>query len=297
MNFNKSKWLGLILLFLGCFSLGWAEDSLSLNRVTVALKPDKNPDKMLSEKKRLETYLSEKLGKPVTVVIPLSSAVIQAGFLNGTIDMGYLSSTDMAMAKDNGGADLLLAGKIDGKAYYSSYWLTLKDKPYTKVEDLRGKPVAFASKTSTSGFLMPLRDMHKKELFTLEQGPEAFFGRGNVYYGIGYVSAVERVLNGDAEAAAVSDYVYEQGRHLTPEQRARLKVMASQGPVPTHVIAVRSNLSDSDKAILRQVLLDLNKENPELRDQMFTSELIEVDTDEHLQPTREALELVKRLRF
>ncbi len=264
----------------------------SAGKVVIALKPDKNPDQMLAERESLQSYLSGKLGRPVDVVIPLSAAVINEGFSNGTIDLGYLSGSDLINARD---AELLLVGELNGKTTYKSYWLSLKDKPYSKVEDLRGKSVAFASKTSTSGFVIPLWDLRRKGLVSEKADAEEFFGKGNVFFGTGYVSAVERVLNGQAEAAAVSYYVLDENKHLTDEQRAKLKKVAEQGDVPTHIIAVRKGLSAEEKAKLKQALLAMNDAgNTELRDKLFTSKLAEANQEEHLRPLREALAVVPK---
>ena len=265
---------------------------LGVEKVVIALKPDKNPEQMLQERKTLSEFLAKKLGKPVDVIVPLSSSVIIEGFANGTVDLGYLSATDMVLAEKKNAGQILLAGEIDGHNWYQSYWLALKEKPYSKVEDLKGKPVAFASKTSTSGYLIPIYDLKRKGLLT-KPDPEAFFGAGNLFYGTGYVSAVERVLNGQAEAAAVSYYVLDKDKHLTVEQRAKLKKVTEQGPVPTHVIAVRSSISEADRDTLRKALETMNeKENTELRDKVFTSKLVPVNPDEHLQSIREALDFL-----
>lgn len=263
-------------------------------KIVVALKPDKNPDAMLEEKQALEKFLGTQLQRPVEVKIPLSAAVILEGLANGTIDLGYLSATDMVNARHRGIADLLLAGEIDGHPWYQSYWVTLKAKPYTKVEELRGKPIAFASKTSTSGFVIPLWDLHQKGLVSTNGRPEEFFGAGNVWFGSGYVSAIERVLSGDAEAAAVSYYVLDKDQHLNAEQRAKLKRLAAQGPVPTHVIAVRASLGEPERQAVRVALEALNQpEQQALRDRVFTSKLIRVDADKHLESLRAALRLAQ----
>jgi phosphonate transport system substrate-binding protein len=265
---------------------------LSLEKLVIALKPDKNPEQMLQERKTLSDFLSKKLGKPVEVIVPLSAAVITEGFANGTVDLGYLSATDMVVAQKRKAGEVLLAGEIDGKNSYQSYWLSLKEKPYNKVEDLKGKAVAFASKTSTSGYLIPMYDLKQKGLLTKPNGEE-FFGAGNLFFGTGYVSAVERVLNGQAEAAAVSYYVLDKDKHLTPEQRAKLRKVAEQGPVPTHLIAIRSSIPEADRAAVKSALLTMNeKENEELRDKLFTSKLVEVDAEKHLHAIREALEFL-----
>ena len=279
--------LSAVALLLVIVSPGLAQ--VSLPKVVIALKPDKNPDMMQQERKALSDFLSSKLGKPVEVIVPLTSAVILEGMANGTIDLGYLSATDMINARKKNIADILLAGEIEGNNWYKSYWVSLKEKPYDSVEDLRGKPIAFSGKTSTSGFLIPLWDMKQKGLLD-KPDAESFFGKGNVWFGTGYVSAIERVLNGEAEAAAVSYYVLDKDKHLTAEQRAKLRKVTEQGPVPTHVIAIRSSIPANDREALRKAINTMNEPaNTTLRDNVFTSKLVPVDAEKHLGPLRDAL--------
>jgi phosphonate transport system substrate-binding protein len=259
--------------------------------VVVALKPDKDPDKMFSERSALAEALGAVLGRPVKVIIPLSSAVIVEGLSNGSIDLGYLSATDMVNARKTHAADMLLVGEIDGERHYESLWIALADKPYSSIADLRGKPIAFASRMSTSGYLIPLLALKNAGLISTR--PEDLFGEGNVWYGTGYMSAIERVLAGEAEAAAVSDYVFEKDKHLTPEQKARLKVVDSQGPVPTHVLAISKRLSPGARQQLLKAVQDFSEKNPSLRDAVFTSRLVECDADTHLLPVVNALDFVQ----
>jgi phosphonate transport system substrate-binding protein len=259
--------------------------------VVVALKPDKDPDKMFSERTALAEALGAAIGRPVKVIIPLSSAVIVEGLSNGSIDLGYLSATDMVNARKTNAADVLLVGEIDGQRHYESLWIALADKPYKSIADLRGQPIAFASRTSTSGYLIPLLDLKNAGLISTK--PEDLFGQGNVWYGTGYMSAIERVLAGEAEAAAVSDYVFEKDKHLTPEQKARLRVVDSQGPVPTHVLAISKRLSPGARQQLLKAVQNFSETNPTLRDAVFTSRLVECDADAHLLPVVNALDFVQ----
>jgi phosphonate transport system substrate-binding protein len=290
----------LALLVFGCSKpdpgVSADPNAFSLPKAVIALKPDKNPDKMLEEKKTLEAFLSAEIGRPVEVIIPLAPAVIMEGLANGTVDLAYVSANEMIMAHNRGAAEILAAGEINGKTTYQSYWVSLKEKPYQSVADLKGKPVAFASRTSTSGFLVPHCDLIRKGFLPEKGDPELFFGQGNVQYGSGYVSAVDRVLRGEVEAAAVSYYVLDEDRHLPQSDRERLKKVTEQGPVPTHVIAVRSGLSPQDRQILQRAVFKLNETgNEELRDKVFTSKLVEVDQEAHLAPLREALRLTGRM--
>ncbi len=284
----------LRLLCLVAVLISGAATSFSANAlpgtVVVALKPDKNPDKMLEERGALAESLSKILGRPVRVIVPLSATVIIEGLANGSIDLGWLSATDMVRARKADAAELLLVGEIDGKREYSSLWLCLKDKPYESLEALRGKPVAFASLTSTSGHLIPRLDLKKRGL--IEKDPVEFFGEGNVWFGTGYMSGVERVLSGEAEAAAVSDYVFEKDKHMTPDQKARLRVLSRQGPVPTHVLAVSNRLDPAARETLRDAMLKFTAADPELCETVFTSPLVTTDAEAHLQPVVEALAIL-----
>jgi ABC-type phosphate/phosphonate transport system substrate-binding protein len=126
----------MTMVVLTAFSIGCATTSSnqsggdkSTQKIVIALKPDKNPDQMTQERVSLEKYMSEKLARPVEVIIPLSAAVINEGFANGTIDVGYLSATDLINAKN---AELLLVGEIGGKTTYKSYWLRAQGKTLRK---------------------------------------------------------------------------------------------------------------------------------------------------------------------
>ena len=178
---------------------------LSLKSIQIALKPNKDVQGQREDEKLLGEELTKRLGIPVKITTPSSKAIIEAGLANKTIDLGYVSSGDAISFADNDVAEVLVAGQhesidIDGNpykgAYYYSVWLSLKDKPYAQISDLKNKPVAFASRTSTSGLLVPSWDLIKRGL--VEEGGSLtdFFGEGNVFYGTGYVSAVEQVLEG-----------------------------------------------------------------------------------------------------
>ncbi len=271
------------------------DNELSLKKVIIALKANKQPASMLVEKQDLENYLSTKLDRPVEVIIPSDSSVVVESFRNGTLDLGYLSSTDAARNLSQETADVLLVHLKNGKPHYKSIWLTKKEKTYQSIDELKGKPVAFASRSSTSGFLIPTWDMMKRGLVGNETSLTDFFSL--TLYGTGYVSAVEKVLSGEVEAAAVSDYVYRgDNKYLDDTQKERLRVFQEQGPVPAHTLCVRSTMPEKDRKIIKEALLQMNEDNAELRDRIFNGKLISVVADEHLKVTREALEFQKKLK-
>ena len=279
--------------------------SLSINSVNIALKPNKNIQAQREDENTLGEALSKRIGIPVKISTPTNKSIIEAGLANKTIDIGYVSSSDAISFADNEVAEVLLAGQhksIDAEgtayqgAYYYSVWLSLKDRPYKNISDLKGKPIAFSSRTSTSGYLVPCWDLIKKGLIQEGGSIEEFFGKGNVFYGSGYVSAVEQVLTGKAEAAAVSYYVFEKDKHLTLDQRSKLKVIQRQGPVASHTFCVRQSLPSKDRELIKDALLKIVEDEPALSQSLFGGTLVRVDPIEHLKAPREAKNKVSSLK-
>jgi hypothetical protein len=60
------------------------------------------------------------------------------------------------------------------------------------------------------------------------------------------------------------------------------------------VIAIRSAILDADRITLRDALIAMDKDDPELRDRVFTSRLVEVDSGSHLGFLKESIALAKR---
>ena len=83
-------------------------DGLSLQKVIIALKANKSPEKMLAEKQELEKFLSQQIKKGSRSNYPTDSATVVESFRNGTLDLGYLSSTDAARNLDQETASILL---------------------------------------------------------------------------------------------------------------------------------------------------------------------------------------------
>lgn len=279
--------------------------SLSIRTLNIALKPNKNIQAQRVDEKSLGQALEKVIGIPVNISTPNNKTIIEAGLANKTIDVGYVSSSDAISFADNEVAEVLVAGQhesVDAQGnkykgpYYFSVWLTLKDRPYKSIADLKGKKIAFSSRTSTSGYLIPCWDLIKKGIIPEGGSLKDFFGENNIFFGTGYVSAVEQVLEGKAEAAAVSYYVYEKDKHLERVQREKLKVIQRQGPVASHTFCARMSLNSSDRNIIKDALIQIVEDEPELSQSLFGGTLTSVNASEHLKAPRNAKLKVSTLK-
>jgi ABC-type phosphate/phosphonate transport system substrate-binding protein len=107
---------------------------------------------------------------------------------------------------------------------------------------------------------------------------------------------VEQVLEGKAEAAAVSYYVFEKDKHLNLEQREKLRVIQRQGPVASHTFCARNSLPENERNLIQKALLEIVVEEPELCQSLFGGTLISVDPEMHLMAPRQAKLKVSTLK-
>ncbi|MFU8804838.1 MAG: phosphate/phosphite/phosphonate ABC transporter substrate-binding protein, partial [Bradymonadaceae bacterium] len=205
-------------------------------------------------------------------------------------DVAYFSGWPYLIAHDLAGAELLVAEERQGKPYYQSRWYVAKDSDFKTLADLKGRSVAFTSPTSTSGFLFPMAKVVEEGHLETGQDAREFFGE--VIFAGGYQQALLALANGTVQAAAASDYALQQ--YLSEEEQAAIRILTSQGPVPTHGLAIRAALPEEVKTKVQNALLELNKEeNKELLRSVYGAEKLVVrGHDEHTAALDKARKLV-----
>jgi phosphonate transport system substrate-binding protein len=129
--------------------------------------------------------------------------------------------------------------------------------------------------------------------FLTEKGdPATFFSR--VFFAGAYDKALRAVVDRQADVAVVSDYTMEGDRadlYLPAEDRAKLRILYRVPGVPTHLIAVRGDLPAEQKTKIREALLKLAKEEPDLFADLYgAASFVEVQGDSHVESARKALQ-------
>lgn len=266
------------------------EDEAEVEELVFAFQPQANPEAITPDAEKLAAHLSKEIGVEAKVFMPTNYAGVVEALRAGNADVAYFSGWPYLVAHKEAGAELVVVEERDGKPFYHSQWYVLKDGGIKSLADLKGKDIAFTSPTSTSGYLFPLAKVIEEGLVEKQGDPKSFFGE--VLYAGGYEQALKALVNGKVAAAAASDYAFD--RYLNDEERAKVEVLTKQGPVPTHGIAVRGELSDEMKAKVKNALLTLNKpENKELLKSVYGAEKLVARThDEHVGALSKALELV-----
>lgn len=242
-------------------------------------------------------FLSSDLGMPVEALVADDTAAVEALRANRA-DVAFLSSRPALKAEQLAGAKMYLAevrANYSGRYTYRSVFVVRQDSPLQgkatvkqSLEQLRGKKMAFTSPTSGSGFIFPVGELVKQGLVPGRDRLDGFFGQ--VTYGGNYSGALQSLLRGQADVAAVSEYAL-QPPYITAEEGKQLRVLAGISGVPAHGVAIDDDVPAPTREKLIASMLKLNQpaNNKLLKDLYNSTELVRVDHERHLSPMREAM--------
>ena len=162
--------------------------------------------------------------------------------------------------------DVYGAGKLflrrwkGGMADYRALIFTKTDGDTKRLEDLKGKIIAFEDPESTSGYHLP-KLLLTRNGFTLSPAAriDAKVRRGE----IGYVFAssqdklMDLVLTKKVAAGAFSNDDYAR---LDESKRSAITVLAETASLPRHLVSVRRNLAPPMVKGLEKVLLSMDRD-------------------------------------
>ena len=282
---------------------GIGEDLISQSQsgeLIFLFQKQKEPGRLKSEANQVAAYLSEKLKRPVLAKVPSDYASSVQALISKKADIAYVDSLAYILANRDGGAKMLLAERrIDSKGVsrtdYDAVLVVRKDSPLKSAQDILSKThkikFAFTSPTSTSGYVMPYRYFVEQGVLQPKQNPKDIFEK--LSFGNSYVGALQEVILGRADVAAVSYYTMEgpsADKYLSRAEREQLRILHRLPGVPTHIVAARSGLSDYERTAISNALLSLSKDRPELLFDVYgAKELTTADADQHLSVSRQAL--------
>ena len=197
-------------------------------------------------------------GKIVIVRAPLQMAKILE---EKKIDFYMESPYPTYLINKQGAASLLLRRWKSGMAEYRSLIFSKRDGETSRLEQLRGRMIAFEDSGSTSGYFLPKVLLLKKG-FTLTE-KSALDAKVSPKE-IGYVFAstdahvVNFVLSKQVAAGAFSDDDYGA---LEENRKSDITILAQTDPFPRHLVSVRRDLDPAVKNRLKEILLAMDQDN------------------------------------
>ena len=197
-------------------------------------------------------------GKIVIVPTPLQMAKLLE---EKKIDFYMESPYPTYLINKQGAASLLLRRWKSGVAEYRSLIFSKRDGETSRLEQLRGRMLAFEDPGSTSGYFLPKVLLLKKG-FTLTE--KSALDAKVSSKEIGYVFAstdvhvVNFVLSKQVAAGAFSDDDYGA---LEENRKSDITILAQTDPFPRHLVSVRRDLDPAVKNRLKEILLAMDQDN------------------------------------
>lgn len=230
--------MGMILL--------WSMQSAHADLV-LGVHPFKPASKLVEAFTPLASYLSDKLGQPVSVRISRDyQAHIDAAGRN-ELDIAYLGPVAYVKLRDTYGARPLLARQqIGNSPVFHGKIFVRQDSPIRTLADLNGKRFAFGEPHSTMSHLVPRYLLWQAGVTVDRLASYKFVGD--------HVNVALGVLAGDYDAGAAKEDVYYQY-----ESRG-LRAIATSVPMSDHVFVASGKLPDELVRKLRAALLQLDRD-------------------------------------
>ncbi|WP_373535510.1 phosphate/phosphite/phosphonate ABC transporter substrate-binding protein [Microcoleus sp.] len=272
-----------------------------INRIRIVFANRRDATDLQNKANQVAQIVSKEIGMPVDAVIGDETAAVEALRANRA-DVAFVAGRAALKAEQLAKARMYLAevrSDYSGGNTYNSVFVVRQDNPLRPkgsakqtLEQLKGKKMAFTSRTSGSGFIFPISELVGQGLVSGPDRLDSFFG--NVTYGDGYSSALQSVLRGQADVAVVSEYALLPP-WITAEEGKKLRVLQEVNGVPAHGIVI----DDRIPAPMREKLINaFMKMNEPANNQLFRSlynsqKLVKVDHTRHLGTLRQALQRAK----
>ncbi|MEE9174597.1 MAG: phosphate/phosphite/phosphonate ABC transporter substrate-binding protein [Thermodesulfobacteriota bacterium] len=240
---------------------GYDKEAFSLNEeakkddpLVLAFIPQENPEKLIGDIEIIIEYLQKEMGIAVKGYVTQDHAAAVEALRNGEADISFMGGLPYVLAHEIIGAEVILSEVYRGSPTYRARIFVLRDSGIEKVEDLKGKSIAFADPISESGFIYPLEIMVEAGLLKRGDDPKVVFS--DVYFAGGYQQAIQALANGLVDAAGVSQFA---DLLLTPEQLPKITWIAESKPIPSHLVCVRKGLDKERVDAFKQAMLKLNQ--------------------------------------
>lgn len=272
-----------------------------INRIRIVFANRRDATDLQNKANQVAAILSKAMGIPVEAVIGDETAAVEALRANRA-DVAFVAGRAALKAEQLAKARMYLAevrSDYSGGNTYDSVFVVRQDSPLRPkgsakqtLEQLKGKKIAFTSRTSGSGFIFPVGELVGQGLVSGPDRLESFFG--NVTYGDGYGSALQAVLKGQAEVAAVSEYALLPP-WITAAEGKQLRVLQQIPGVPAHGIVIDDRIPAPMREKLINAFLTMNEptNNSLFRSLYNSQKLVKVDHNTHLATLSQALKRAK----
>jgi phosphonate transport system substrate-binding protein len=279
----------LVTVLAGAVPVGGPPAAATDAPLILALTPSRDPTALQEAGDAFVRALTRMSGVPVRAKVASDYAGVVEALRNRHVDLAFVHPVGYVLAHREAGCQILVRDIWQGRVAYTARFYVRADSGIRRVEDLRGKTVAFVDPASSSGYIYPMVLLVKQGLVR-DRDPKSFF-KDALFAGT-HDAALRAVLQGRVDAAASFDKAPEL--HLKdPAQVARLAHVGETPLIPEAGICARPGLPADALARVKKALLAMKgPEHAAVLKDIYNIDGFEEAADADYQPVREAVTLM-----
>lgn len=225
--------------------LTWAASQCAAREIVIG-SIEENPAAEIAKIQPLADYLASRLraqgvGK-VRIVVTDTIDEMAALFSQQRVDLLMDSPYPALEVSLRSGAEVRLRRWKKGKSSYHGVLVARSDTGIERLDQLRGRLLAFEVPSSTSAFFLPMLALEAAGLATRELASlasQVAAGEVGYVFSLDDENTIAMLMRGRVHAAALGSHEYEA---LRPAEKERIRVFHQSSPVPRQLVVLRKGL-------------------------------------------------------
>jgi len=170
--------------------------------LTLAFTPSKDPTALKEAADAFATALAKLAGVPVRAQVASDYAGVVEAVRGRRVDLAFVHPVGYVLANREAGCQILVRDIWQGRVAYTARLYVRRNSGIERLEDLRGKSIAFVDPASSSGYIYPMVLLMKRGLVR-DRDPKTFF-KDALFAGT-HDAALQSLVRGRVDAAATFD--------------------------------------------------------------------------------------------
>jgi phosphonate transport system substrate-binding protein len=257
--------------------------------VTLAFTPSRDPTALQGAGDAFVKVVARLSGVPMRAQVASDYAGVVEALRSKRVDLAFVHPVGYVLANREAGCRILVRDVWQGRMAYTARFYVRKGAGIERLEDLRGKTIAFVDPASSSGYIYPMVLLMKRGLVR-DRDPKTFF-KAALYAGT-HDAALQSLIHGRVDAAATFDKAPEI--HLKdPALVAQLVSVGETPEIPEAGICARPGLATDVVARVKRALLSMKTpEHAAVLKPIYDIDGFIEGSDRDYEPVRDAMKLM-----
>lgn len=288
--------LSAILTFFVALSATAATEK---TEIVMGFNPAENAEVIENNSKAFAEYYKKATGLNVKTFIATDYTALIEAMRSGRVDFAWLPPFSFVKGEKVADAQVLLKSVRNGNPFYYACIISKADKNITKIEELKGKSIAWVDPSSSAGHVFPKSSVMKK----LNVDADKFFSR-QVFAG-SHDALVLSVVNGTVDAGATFCNDAKGGtgawtQFLKGEEAKKVRVVHVTDPIPGDTMTaskkfIQANPNVVEKTVKVLVAMGGTPEGKKILNSLYRIDAVTSAKSEDYEPVRNAARLLNIL--